>query len=813
MTHRIQVKLFFYLILFAFSNRICSQEFITIGNAYSINAIDSETCGTVGQCFTLTEAINSQIGAVWDMNTISLSQNFDASFCVYLGAIDDGADGIAFVMRAPGSNAIGGEGLGLGYGTNNGTQGIFPSVAIEFDTFYNEGMFDIPQDHTQVVINAEVTQAPAVAAIPLMPNGANVENGNFHTARIVWNSDNNTLQLFFNGNLRFTYQNDLVNTVFGGNPEIIWGFTASTGGMNNLQQICFPQINIDIPDQIICETDSALVSYYYHNLTFYEWIDPNNETIISWNENSGTPLTDTSFYATIEGTYTINVEYNNQFYSGTTNVSFINGPYNIDLEICSESINLLEYLTGAPSDGNWSGPSNLSNGVQGTFSSEINTFGSYRYTSPTFSSCPIDYYEVTLSPIEVSVNPTIQLVPCSSTTYEIEVNPELSVGGSNFTYTWLSEGNILSSSGNTATVTISENANLTLLLSSTDIISCFHDTIFELDFIANPQLNLGEDLTICENESIELSSNGIWLSYLWNTGSTNPSITAQNEGFYWCEVEVENGCTLRDSIYLTIFSLPSINLTQDSYSGCPNDVLTFDALVSPQNSIVNWVFSDGFPFSNTTNITKSFAQSGFYDIEISAISTEGCGNTIVFYDYIEIYQQPQANFTYEIISSNLNSHEFQLINTSLNYSNELWIFNGLDSISGPNPNYSYDENSENFIALIVNNEYCRDSTTRKIVVQEEAVYYVPNSFTPNGDNFNNVFSPVISGGIKLDSYHLIIYNRWGNIVFESYNSKYGWDGSFDNQIVQNGIYVWQISFEELSSGAKKTIHGHVNVIN
>ena len=92
----------FTLLFSLLSSSLYSQEFITVGNAFGIPVIQGDACLEADTCFTLTEDLNSQAGAVWDLDVIDLTASFDATFCLFLGVNDvNGADGFAFVMRAP----------------------------------------------------------------------------------------------------------------------------------------------------------------------------------------------------------------------------------------------------------------------------------------------------------------------------------------------------------------------------------------------------------------------------------------------------------------------------------------------------------------------------------------------------------------------------------------------------------------------------------------------------------------------------------------------------------------------------------------
>ena len=90
---------------------------------------------------------------------------------------------------------------------------------------------------------------------------------------------------------------------------------------------------------------------------------------------------------------------------------------------------------------------------------------------------------------------------------------------------------------------------------------------------------------------------------------------------------------------------------------------------------------------------------------------------------------------------------------------------------------------------------------------------MPNTFTPDGDDYNDEFKPIMTAGYDIYDYHLTIFNRWGEIVFESYNAAYGWDGTYGGQgIVEDGTYVWQIEFGETMSDKRHKHRGHVTIL-
>ncbi|MCH2228765.1 MAG: gliding motility-associated C-terminal domain-containing protein [Crocinitomicaceae bacterium] len=113
---------------------------------------------------------------------------------------------------------------------------------------------------------------------------------------------------------------------------------------------------------------------------------------------------------------------------------------------------------------------------------------------------------------------------------------------------------------------------------------------------------------------------------------------------------------------------------------------------------------------------------------------------------------------------------------------------------------------------------CVDNASVDVIVLEscpepvELIYYVPNSFTPDGDSYNQIFQPVFSSGFDPFDFHMMIFNRWGEVIFESHNAEVGWDGTYANKIVQGGTYIWRIEFKQLDVDNRVELMGHVNLL-
>src|SRR5690606_30836244 len=109
---------------------------------------------------------------------------------------------------------------------------------------------------------------------------------------------------------------------------------------------------------------------------------------------------------------------------------------------------------------------------------------------------------------------------------------------------------------------------------------------------------------------------------------------------------------------------------------------------------------------------------------------------------------------------------------------------------------------------------CADTAHLIIRVDEELIYYVPNTFTPDNDEFNEVFQPVFTSGFDPYDFSMWIFNRWGEVVFETHDASIGWDGTYgvDGNDCQDGTYTWKIAFKTNRNDERKVIHGHVNLL-
>ncbi len=202
-------------------------------------------------CWQLTPDTLEQTGSIWNAEKVNLNESFEVLMRMYFGCKDEqGADGIVFGLQ-PLSTSVGVAGEGIGF------QGVAPSLGIEFDTYQNFNLNDPAYDHIALVRDGDMNHATSNALagpVQALPDGANIEDCDWHTLRVSWDAASKKLEVWFDCHLRLSWTGDLVQEVFGGNPEVFWGFTSATGGLSNVHQVCFSYTTFldGFEDVVIC---------------------------------------------------------------------------------------------------------------------------------------------------------------------------------------------------------------------------------------------------------------------------------------------------------------------------------------------------------------------------------------------------------------------------------------------------------------------------------------------------------------------------------------------------------------------------------
>jgi gliding motility-associated-like protein len=328
-------------------------------------------------------------------------------------------------------------------------------------------------------------------------------------------------------------------------------------------------------------------------------------------------------------------------------------------------------------------------------------------------------------------------------------------------------------------------------------------------------LNLGSDTVICQGQSllVNAQTQASGVDYLWSTGSTNPTLTLTDAGVYW--VEVSSGiCLQRDSIEVQeqIVTAAFEGLNE---SGCSPVTIDFNSTsVVSIGSITSWDWNFGNGMnSNVENPNQTYLnEEGItYPIQLIVTSDLGCTDDTTVFMQINAYPQVVAEFSY-FPNTVLFGEDIYFENLSTNATSWQWDFgDGVNSIE-ESPAHSYLTIGTYSIILIASNEFgCNDTISYQLEVSSETLLFVPNTFTPDGDEFNQNWVVQISE-IDIYDFSITLFNRWGELIWESFDPEVGWDGTINGAAVQDGVYTWKIEVGTKFTGKREIFTGHVNVI-
>ena len=209
-------------------------------------------------------------------------------------------------------------------------------------------------------------------------------------------------------------------------------------------------------------------------------------------------------------------------------------------------------------------------------------------------------------------------------------------------------------------------------------------------------------------------------------------------------------------------------------------------------------------------------QGDIVDITVTPLGT-GCYTPANGSCTAETCSQAIANFNFNPTKLTNSNPTCSFINLSSNANSFYWDFGDgtTSNDSTPTHTFTIDGDAEFNILLIAQNDSnCNDTIIKKIKVEEEFIYYVPNTFTPDGDKFNNEFKPVFHSGYDSQNYTMYIFDRWGELVFETHDINEGWKGLYGTNgvIAQDGIYTWKIECKHRLTDDIEIAMGSLNLL-
>ena len=288
-----------------------------------------------------------------------------------------------------------------------------------------------------------------------------------------------------------------------------------------------------------------------------------------------------------------------------------------------------------------------------------------------------------------------------------------------------------------------------------------------------------------------------------------------NEGINTITYTPADGvCETTATLDIVINPLPVVDFNVNSVGGCVPFTTTYTDLTNPAGSSLEWSFGNGDQSTQNGTVAAQYATPGLYDVSLTATSPAGCVNSITKLDAVEAFANADASFSVSTETIGMSTPEVEFYNNSDEADEFTWTFGDGNTSMEDNPTHKYNSFDQNpTVTLIANNEGgCSDTMSYTLTIVEDLLYFIPNTFTPDGDKFNNEFVPVFSSGYDATTYSLEIYNRWGELMFQSFDPNIGWDGTYQNNLCQSGTYIWKVSFKLSQNDSKVSDTGTLNLL-
>ncbi|SFT49213.1 gliding motility-associated C-terminal domain-containing protein [Lishizhenia tianjinensis] len=314
---------------------------------------------------------------------------------------------------------------------------------------------------------------------------------------------------------------------------------------------------------------------------------------------------------------------------------------------------------------------------------------------------------------------------------------------------------------------------------------CSTNTSFQVDVIDSIAFEGFTDTTLCFGEELLLALPQGNFNAEWNDGTSIDKVINQTESLV---LHVSNTCQSKD-FPVEIVVVPELQLyLGEDTTLCPNE--TFE-IVATSNVNGSFLWQDG---GTTANYTVQ--SPGTYAVNMNYI---GC----TISDSVVVNYTAPLNIDLGNDTTICSLSQFQLTASTDESVNYYWS-------DGSTNNAIWVDESAYYTVTVTNN--C-ESVTDEIYVAVEDCYtnvFAPNAFTPNGDRHNNTFQFETTD--DFDRFEWQIYNRWGELIYSGYSKEDVWDGTYHNQICQDGSYVWKLTYSRSGSAYVEQKTGTITLL-
>lgn len=715
-----------------------------------------------------------------------------------------------------------------------------PSAAVA-----NTGNYTVTVTNTftngGVCISAGTTSAAVVAVAPVVISPATAticQNSNYSlTANAVGSTSYSWTGPAFTSTLQ-SPQITNVSPLNSGNYSVTAFYTSpsttlvcTSTAVSNLSVVPRNAVAVAIT-QNTCQNTMATLSANANGAAGYVWSGPNNYF------SSAASNTLTNIQPISSGIYSVNAIFVigtvscSTSNSGSLNVVPVNTiTVNPPVSVCyPSSFSLTANAPGAVTY-LWVGPASFSSGLSNPVLSQPqpSTSGIYTVTA-SFNNGNLTCYNSNTT--QITVNPILvfTLTPFTRACY----NSPLTVNGpaGATSYTWTSSNGFTSNTQDLYIPAVLPNqaGNYVLTL---NLGPCITAAATQVEVLSPMQLTLTPNSkTICQGDTIKMAMGATGGSenyaYQWNpqvflgspTGSVASGIPLGTTIYNVTAYDI--ACpqfSLMHTFTVEVNLPPKPNLSLERDNGCQPLCLFYDSKTKQEALITTYDFGRDIKMQSDS-FTYCLTEPGTYNLRILSKGKNGCNGVYNYPTPIVVYPIPQTqvSFNPEVPSSTNNVITFNPSHVYGPVVNYDWSFQGAsgavryDSDTLKNPVRVFDNVGKYPVILIsTTDKGCKDTVFKLLDIRDEMSVFIPNTFTPNSDNLNDVFN--IKGvGLKIEGFSMEIFDRWGTSVYFTKDITKGWDGSIKGAMAAEGVFIYKVKIIGANGEGKKEYLGHVTLL-
>ncbi len=304
------------------------------------------------------------------------------------------------------------------------------------------------------------------------------------------------------------------------------------------------------------------------------------------------------------------------------------------------------------------------------------------------------------------------------------------------------------------------------------------------------------------------------LSWKWNfddgsfSTNTTPNYHFRTVGLHRVGVETASAIGCLDTAEMNTWIMPHPQSLFGSLSICYPEPFLFNeisTIITGKIVAYHWAFGDGDSSAIKSPI-HYYKSPGVYKVRLITQSDFGCADTLMKQNGARVKNKPVSNFEFlRLPSTKFEISTLQFKNlSSLDVQLNWWNFGNGNSSTEKNPEADFIDTNSRLVSLIVSNaENCKDTFSMFTgTLISDFYFYLPNSFSPNANEINDTYKPVSSAFVRV--YSMEIYNRWGEMVFQTSDITRGWDGTYKGVVCEQDVYLCKVYVIPLNG--KKQFH-------